>query len=62
MRLNEVRADLAHVSVIIDDDVATDGMLGEPGGDLVRPAGAVYADGGRPVNGKRAPSTSLRAR
>src|SRR6058998_2932648 len=39
MRLNEVRAELAHVDVIVDVHIAAHGMLREPGGCLAVPPG-----------------------
>ena len=46
MRQNEMRAQLAHDDVIVDDHVAARGMLGKPGGDLLSPVGAERADRG----------------
>ncbi len=47
MRLNEVRAELAHVDVIVDDHIAAHGMLREPGGDLLSTVGAPRPSRGR---------------
>jgi hypothetical protein len=38
MRQHEAVAQLAHVGVVVDDHVAGDGVLREPGRDLLRPA------------------------
>jgi len=49
MRLNEVRAELAHVDVIVDDHIAAHGMLREPGGDLLSTVGAPSQSGSCPA-------------
>jgi len=45
MCLQEVGAERPHVAVVVDDHVAVDGVLGQPGGDLVAPIGAGRARG-----------------
>ena len=57
MRQNEMGDQPAHVGVVVDDHVAADSVLREPGGDFVRPATASHAGRSRV---QHAASESLR--
>jgi hypothetical protein len=46
MRQDEMGAELAHDCVVVENHVGADGMLRQPGGDLVSPTGSGHISGG----------------